>query len=256
MSNRRTATGHTTDPAATDPPAIRPSRATTAGRLVRRASLVAVAADVALMGIIGEVIPPLAVIAVLTVGAIGLLRRRPAGLIATLAVIALAANVVGSPFWTQDLFHPADTVAFLWAVLSAGGRFAAIAGGVLSRRDAGDRAVGLVRAATVGAVAVAVVATVIASATLTTDVAAAGDVRATVEDVAFPAGLTVDQGQTVFLDNRDPYRHTFTVEGTALDVALPGGVARRATVDLAPGTYTVVCTVPGHESMQTTLEVR
>lgn len=254
MESEHTPVRHTTavrvdaDPPETD-------AAPAAVRLATRAAIVAAAADVVLMAVIGEVIPPLAVFVILTAVLIGGLRRRPAALVTWLGVLALVANVAGAPFWTQDVFYPAETIAFLWAVLSAGGRFVVIAGAVMVRREADDRRAGLVSAVAIGVLGIAVVATVVGRATLTTDELAAGDVRATIEDAEFPDAISVERGGVVYVDNIDPYRHTFTVEGTDVDVDVPGGVARRVAVDLGPGTYVVVCEVPGHESMQSTLEV-
>ena len=96
-------------------------------RLVRRATIVATAADALVMVLIGEVIPPLAVFVVLTIGLLVGLRRRPARLTLALGLLALVANLAGVPFWTADLLAPGDTVAFLWTVLSAGSRFVVLA---------------------------------------------------------------------------------------------------------------------------------
>jgi uncharacterized cupredoxin-like copper-binding protein len=59
----------------------------------------------------------------------------------------------------------------------------------------------------------------------------------------------------VFVDNRDFFRHTFTVEETSIDVELPARQGARVPVDLPAGTYAVVCPVPGHEFMASTLTV-
>jgi plastocyanin len=77
-----------------------------------------------------------------------------------------------------------------------------------------------------------------------------------VEEAAFPARIAAATGDTLFVDNRDLFRHTFTVEGTDLDVELPATQGVRIPLELAPGSYEVVCAVPGHEFMQASLEVR
>lgn len=225
-----------------------------ARRLLWRASLTAVVADLALMAIIGEVIPPLAVFAVLTVAALGLFRVRPrAGAIALL-VAAAVANIGGAPFLAGDLMHPADVTAFLWATLSGGGRLIVIVAGVLflRERDGTARRVGRAALVLLGA---ALAITAVARATVTSDVRQAGDVDVVVKDATYPGPITATAGATLFVDNQDQYRHTFTIEGTDVNVALPPTADRRVMLDLPPGEYRLYCTVPGHESMTTTLEV-
>jgi uncharacterized cupredoxin-like copper-binding protein len=53
----------------------------------------------------------------------------------------------------------------------------------------------------------------------------------------------------VGVDNSHIFRHSFTVEETDIDVELPALQAVRVPIDLAAGTYTVICDVPGHEEM-------
>jgi uncharacterized cupredoxin-like copper-binding protein len=71
------------------------------------------------------------------------------------------------------------------------------------------------------------------------------------EDVRFePADLRVDAGRTVVLSfrNDDPVFHDWEVEGLAnVDAgARPGQTQRiRFRID-EPGSYRIVCTVPGH----------
>ena len=67
-----------------------------------------------------------------------------------------------------------------------------------------------------------------------------------------PDVLTVSAGGTVrvLVRNQDFPRHTFTIEELGIDADLHGRA--EALVDLrqiAPGTYDIVCTIPGHEKM-------
>lgn len=227
-----------------------------AGRIVRRGAVTAVLADLALMGIIGGIIPPLALFAVATAAVFVALRSRPRALTWSLAIIAVVSNIGGVPFWSADLQHPADTVPFMWAVLSAGGRFVVIAAAFLAlRRPDAGRAARLLGTTTIGLLALALVGTVTSRATLSDDAAQAGDITVEVEGIAFPDAIAVSAGDALYMDNRDPFRHTFTVEDTDVDVALAPAVARRVALDLEPGEYQVICTVPGHELMRTTLTV-
>jgi P-type Cu+ transporter len=81
--------------------------------------------------------------------------------------------------------------------------------------------------------------------------AGATHVTVVARDAAFePADLTVEQGRTVVLSfrNDDPVFHDWEVEGLAnIDAgARPGQTQRiRFRID-EPGTYRIVCTVPGH----------
>ena len=51
------------------------------------------------------------------------------------------------------------------------------------------------------------------------------------------------------LVNQDPLYHNFTVEGTNTAVDMPASQTVNAVVNLPAGTYTYVCTVPGHEAL-------
>ena len=63
---------------------------------------------------------------------------------------------------------------------------------------------------------------------------------------------------TIAVRNRDLFWHTFTVDALKLDLKVPVGRLRTATVDARPGTYRFYCRIPGHTSlgMRGTLTVR
>ena len=226
-----------------------------ARRLLLRATTTAVVSDLVLMALIVQVIPPIVVFAVLTVIAIAVLRRRPAPLAIVLAMLALAHLVGGWAHVADGLTHPSDVTSFVWAALSGGGRVVTVvaAGLLLRRADAAARGVG--RVAIAGIVATVAVAGV-ARATVSSEVAEPGDVPVAATNTTYPDTITVTSGQTLFVDNQDEWRHTFTVEGTGVNVDLPPTADRRVAIDLPPGSYVVRCTVPGHENMTSTLEVR
>ncbi len=95
-----------------------------------------------------------------------------------------------------------------------------------------------------------------------------GDVVLVAEDADyFPEGedlnrkedarITVERDGAVFVDNKDLYRHTFTVESLGIDEEVPAGVDRRVVIDAEPGRYEFICDVEGHEEdMKGTLTVR
>ena len=62
-------------------------------------------------------------------------------------------------------------------------------------------------------------------------------------------------GERLVVDNADPFRHTFTIEGAGVDVEIPAGRTVEVPLDLQPGTYDYICAVPGHEAMTGTLVV-
>lgn len=74
-----------------------------------------------------------------------------------------------------------------------------------------------------------------------------------------PAPLTVSAGGTVAVTNDGTTTHDLTVEGQ--DLATPtldaGGTADLDVSALAPGTYTVFCSIPGHREsgMETDITV-
>ena len=62
---------------------------------------------------------------------------------------------------------------------------------------------------------------------------------------------------TVQVTNHDLFWHTFTIAELGVDVKLPVGGEQQVTFTAAPGTYTYICSVPGHAAfMHGTLTVR
>ncbi len=49
------------------------------------------------------------------------------------------------------------------------------------------------------------------------------------------------------LANLDAVPHTFTVAALDIDLVVGGGEVRSLTVDVIPGEYDFVCTIPGHD---------
>jgi FtsP/CotA-like multicopper oxidase with cupredoxin domain len=89
---------------------------------------------------------------------------------------------------------------------------------------------------------------------------APASVSATLEEFAIkPATLRVAAGGAIEVHNAGNVAHDLAVEGTDLAVPLidPGGHGRLDLAGLAPGTYTLHCTVPGHADagMRATLQV-
>jgi hypothetical protein len=98
----------------------------------------------------------------------------------------------------------------------------------------------------------------IAIAAATDSVAALpGDVEVTAEQLMWaPEDISIDGSVTgIWIDNKDGIRHTFTIPELGIDVEVPALKARRVDIDAAPGSYQIICDVPGHESMTGTLIV-
>ena len=74
-------------------------------------------------------------------------------------------------------------------------------------------------------------------------------------DFAFrPDCLRAAEGAQITLRNTGDAPHTFTIEGTTVDVNLPAGTSTAASLSgVEPGRYTVTCTF--HPQMEATLTV-
>jgi hypothetical protein len=224
-------------------------------RLLAWASGVVAVNDLIFMGLVGEAIPPLAISVVLIGVGLALLRRAPR----TATVVLLASGalmlVMGLPFAAGHLAHPASGIDFVHAAIGIFGRLVAVGVAVATLRRAAGSGARRVAGLSVALLALIVFVATVATLASTGDEAQPGDViTAITED--FEERVEVAAGDTLFVDNRSPFRHTFTVEGAELDMDLPALQGARVAVDLPPGTYDVICAVPGHDFMASTLEVR
>jgi plastocyanin len=208
--------------------------------------------------IIGEIIPPIIVFAVLYGTAVWLTRRGGrAGtiMLAILSALFLASN---APFILPSLAVPASTVDFLMSgllvVLALSNLVSAIAS--LRRSSTGARA-GLVGRATLALILLVVVAAVIGRVTYDSPPAQTGDIEIAAQDFEFSTDVIDAEGGevSVFIDNKDSALHTFTVEELDVDVAVPGGSTARVTFDATAGSYEFIC-IPHESDMKGTLEVQ
>lgn len=207
--------------------------------------------------LVGHVIPPVLILGIAFVAFVPLLlvlRRRWPGLaLAVTAVLAVAGDI---EIVVSDLSHPEDGAVFtltVTAVIAA--VVAVVAGLAIWFRWPTGAVRGVVGSAMV-VVVVAGLVGLVASSAVESVGAAPGDILVQTRAFAFgPTDLTVTAGGGIWVDNADPFRHTFTVPGTGVDLELPGSTSRRIDVDLSPGVYEVICAIPGHESMTATLVV-
>src|SRR3546814_7834296 len=71
----------------------------------------------------------------------------------------------------------------------------------------------------------------------------------TLKDFAFdPDDLRVDAGAVLNLTNEGSVAHNLAVDGTASDMIEAGEGGTLDLADVEPGTYTIICEVPGHEA--------
>lgn len=224
-------------------------------RLLGWAAAVSGAADVALMALMGAVIPPVAAGVALSFVGIALLGRRRRAATALLAAVSTLLVVTSAPFAVPHLSHPESAIDFGHAVVHLGGRLVAVSAAVGAWRSASPLTARLLKRVAFGLLLATVITIGVAAGASTDETASPGDIRVPVEKFAFPPEVRMASGGTLFVHNRDLTRHTFTVRGTSVSEQLRPGVGARFRVDLAPGTYPLVCDVPGHEAMRATLIV-
>jgi plastocyanin len=219
------------------------------GRLLMVSAAVVAVVDLVYMSLVAEIIPPMAIGVVLTVVGIALMRvGRRAGIV-VLALTAVMLLVGSVPFVVDHIGHPESGVDWMHIVIGAFGRLFVVGVAVKTWRsdsDAGARTTGVLALGVLGALAsVALVATAATSGDERRD----GDITVSIDSTAFPEQIVAGSGDVLFIDNSHIFRHSFTVEGTDIDVELPALQAVRVPIDLPTGTYDVICNVPGHEAM-------
>ena len=224
-------------------------------RLLLAATVAVIAADTTVQVLAGTVIPPLAGVTLVTLLGLALYRWRRRVGIATIGAVALLWGLGSLGFSFAHLQHPESGIDFVHATIEVIGRATIVVAAVAAWRDRPTRRTRPVALGAAGLLAVAVVVGTAASLATGGETALASDTAVTVEHAEFPASIQVASGETLHVDNADLFRHTFTVEGTDIDVELPSARGTRVTIDLPPGTYDVTCEVPGHEFMSATLEV-
>ena len=86
--------------------------------------------------------------------------------------------------------------------------------------------------------------------------AASTTTTVTMRDNEYSPGEPVVGGGELNLVNEGASPHTFTVEGEDVDVEVEAGSEATASIDLAPGTYTLFCEFHRSQGMETTLTVQ
>lgn len=224
-------------------------------RLLVSAVGVVIAADVTVQVLAQTVIPPLAIVTLVSLIGLGLYRwKRRVGIV-VLGLTALVWGLGSIGFSADHLQHPESGIDFVHATIEVVGRTAIVIAAIAAWRNATGawtRRVAIGAGAVLAAAAVVGTATSVASAG---DTPQSGDAEATIEHAEFPEEIRVAAGDSLYVENADLFRHTFTVEDTTIDAEVPSRRGTRVQVDLPAGSYTVLCAVPGHEFMQSTLVV-
>lgn len=205
----------------------------------------------------GTFIPPVAFIGTVYLLLVPVLKTGRPRIGLTLALFGVLSIAGDLPVVIDELTHPESAPAFvltLLAVLAA--LVATVAGLALWRGWSPRPTARLVLVAGALFVLGAVSSLAIASNTAS-ELALPSDLEVAAQGVAWTeTGLVLANGQSgVWVDNRDGVRHTFTIPELNVDLEIPAQKARRVDVAGPAGTYQVVCTVPGHESMIATLEI-
>lgn len=213
---------------------------------------------IVLTAVIGELEPFILIFGLIPAAAWALTLWKPRRwayiVFGTLGLLSILLNL---PFVIGDLSHPESALGFnigLTALLAA--LLQTLVGVAAIRPLASRLATGAWRAAA-AVFAVGLVISIIAASGLEDDQPSAGDIHVDAHKLAFsPASISATSDSVaVFVQNQDPGRHTFTIEALDVDVELPANTSRRIEFTAPPGTYTIICAVPGHESMTATLVV-
>ena len=192
----------------------------------------------------------------LITGLVGRRFPRRAGPI-TVLVVTVVFLLMNLTVLIEDLAHPDSFMNFaVFGVFLLALTITAVVGSIAQLASRPDGAALKVAYGALALMVISVVVSVVAVLGLEDDVAASGDLRLTAEDVEYaPANLSGSGTVAVFVENKDPFRHTFAIEALGIEVELPASTNRRVEVSAAPGAYEFICTVGGHEDMKGVLTI-
>jgi plastocyanin len=190
--------------------------------------------------------------------------------------IVVALLAIGTLWFTAfGLLEPDSVFDFVGGLLVVPGAVIAIVGCVQAiragrrgqlrtRREGGEaRAMGVIVAVVTGLTVLSAVVTFVARSTAD---ASRADAEVALKDFSFEVGdaegLVVNGGDTVYVENEDPFHHTFTVDDLGIDVAFGPSSQELIEIPTQPGTYTLYCRPhtsnpddPADDDMTTTLTV-
>lgn len=219
--------------------------------LARIAALVVTGWAIVLQILAGHLIPPVALVGAGFALMAGLLRRpsRWTGLmVAGAATLALVGN---APVVVEQFTRPASGPEFILNTIVTSSGLVVILSGMAAFRAWPTRPIRHAKAAWMVTVTAGAVIAFVASAGVESVQPASGDIQVAAEGVAFDRDvISVPAGRVAFfVDNHDPFHHTFTIRGTDQQIDLPALSAQRGEFELQPGVYEVFCDILGHENM-------
>ncbi len=208
----------------------------------------------------GEVIPPLIAVAVLLAVGLYLLRGKIKVGAAMLGIVSLLHLITSGPFVVDSLTHPDSFFDFFlgWAMVVSALVAVIVSVPVFKGRSSASSGL---KTAVMGVAGLMVALGVLSAfSTLTQDDVAArsGDVLLTAEDAEFSPNTAEGSSGTVavHIDNKDSFRHNFSIDELDIDTEIPASKGVRVTLgDVSPGSYAFYCAVPGHDDMKGTLVV-
>ena len=179
--------------------------------------------------------------------------RASAIVLAVLAVLFIVMNV---PFIIPTLNVPESFVDFTttaWILLAA---LTALVAGIMAFRtsepSAGARTF---ERAVAGLAVIAVVYSLVATATYDGAVKQDGDIEVTTADLEFePAEVESGGTVAIFVTNDDPTTHTFTIDDLDVNLDIPANQTARIEFEAEPGEYRFYC-VPHQPDMEGTLTI-
>ncbi|MDJ0925447.1 MAG: cupredoxin domain-containing protein [Acidimicrobiia bacterium] len=225
--------------------------------LVRVGTIAMVVFAILLQVVARAIIPPVFVIGLVFLGVTPFLRGERRGLALGAAIFGAAAYVGNLPIIIDDLSHPESAPSFIAQLLSTIALGLVVVGGVAAWFRRSTRLLRPLALAAAGVFVAGTFASVAIAADTDSVAALPGDVPVTAERLMWaPEEVVIDAATTgIWIDNEDGFRHTFTIPELGIDVEVPALKARRVDIDAPPGTYEIICEVPGHDSMTGTLIV-
>ena len=224
--------------------------------IVRFAAVVLVVWSAVLQFTVGTVIPPVLAVGVVFAALIILVGtgRRWVGLVATLfGLAAVGGNV---PSMVEELTHPSSALAFILTLIATtAGVVLMVSGLAAFFRWPTKR--GLVVWPGVAVVMIGSAIALLAASKVESVSMVEGDIAVVAKANEFsPDPLTATPGRvSVWIENQDGARHTFTSPGLDVDVDIAGLQSQRVEFEAPAGDYVFFCAVVGHEQMTTTLVV-
>ena len=160
---------------------------------------------------------------VLIIGYVGRRFPRRAGPITVLVGMTLLI-LLNIQFVVDDVSHPEAFVNFAaFGVAPLVFALVGIISSIAVLRSMSDAGASRFAYGAAGVVVLAVVVSGAITLGLENDAAAAGDIRIVAEDVEFTPSSASGSGTVgVFIENKDPIRHTFTIEALDIEVSIPG----------------------------------